>query len=127
MRKSIRYGRISSIDPSRMTAKVLFDDEDNTVSDELNIIVRNSKDNKDYALPDIGEHVVCLFLDNDRSTGFILGAVYSRNNLPAHNDPNVRALNFGDGNSIEFNRATGNFILNCKGDFVVNAKNIRLN
>lgn len=125
--KSIRYGRVSSINPEMMTAKVLFDDEDNNVTDELEIIVRNSKNNKDYALPDVGEYVVCLFLDNDRNSGFIVGAVYSSNNMPLHNNADVRAVDFADGTSIEYNRATGSLRINCTGDLIINARNIYLN
>lgn len=125
--KNVRYGRVSTVNAERMTARVLFDDQDNLVSNELAIIVRNSKVNKDYALPDIGEYVVCLFLDNDHTTGFIVGAVYSQNNLPLRNDQSVRAVDFGDGTSIEYNRVSGCLKINCTGDLVINARNIYLN
>lgn len=125
--KGIRYGRISSVNPENMTARVLFDDQDDMVTDELPVIVRNSKDNRDYALPDVGEYVVCLFLDNDRSAGFVVGAVYSSNNMPMHNNADIRAVDFADGTSIEYNRATGNLRINCIGDLIINARNIYLN
>ena len=126
-REIVKYGRVSSVNPANMTAKVLLDDEDNKVSYDLSIIVQNSKCNKDYALPDVGERVVCLFLDRENTAGFIVGAVYSSNNMPLHNNADVRAVDFADGTSIEYNRATGSLRINCTGDLIINARNIYLN
>ena len=73
----IRIGEVSSVDYSRGTARVVFDDEDSAVSFDLPVLHTNTFANKDYALPDVGEDVLCLFLPSGPEEGFILGSFYA--------------------------------------------------
>lgn len=119
--KLVRYGRVSSTDPVRATIRVMFDDEDEMVSYDLPVIVQNSLKNKDYALPDVGEHVVCLFLGNGISAGFCLGAVYDTSNPPPRNNQDIRSVDFADGTIVEYDRASHVLNINCVGDINIKA------
>ena len=64
-----RIGVVSSVDAAAGTARVAFTDLDNTVSQDLRILTRGSKHDKDYWIPDIDEQVVCLMLPNTSGRG----------------------------------------------------------
>ena len=66
---NFKIGEVSSINPARCTARVIFDDENSMVSYDLPIMQRNSFGNCDYQMPDIGEDVLCLFRVTDLKTG----------------------------------------------------------
>ncbi|CAM4110605.1 hypothetical protein [Mesobacillus thioparans] len=63
----IILGRVSTVYPDRLTARVMREDND-LLTGELSILVNGS----DEWIPNIGDYVVCLFLPNGTS-GFILG------------------------------------------------------
>ena len=75
--ESFRVGIVSSADPAKCTAKVYFEELDDSVSYDLKVLVRNTTGAKDFWIPNVGEAVVCLFLDNGIETGFILGSFYN--------------------------------------------------
>jgi len=102
----IRIGEVSSINPKKGTARVAFDDEDGMVSYDLPVVQRNSFRNHDYAMPDIGEDVVCVFREGGIEDGFILGAFYAGEVTPPDSTNDVRSVVFSDGTRIEYNRAT---------------------
>lgn len=139
LRNIIRVGRISSVDTKANTAKVYFPDKDNTLSYDLHIINRASKDDKDYWVPDIDEQVLCLMLPNVSGNGvqegFILGSFYSTADPPVIDDTNKRAIHFKDGGYIVHDRSNGNLdiyvtgAINIKadGDVKINGATINLN
>lgn len=69
----IRMGKISSVNQEKCAAKVLFEQLDNMVSDDLSIVTRNGTSLTIEELPKINQPVLCLFLD-ESSDGFILGS-----------------------------------------------------
>lgn len=73
MGKSVRVGTVSSVSPEQFSVRVICEDEDNLVTDWLPIVLPLLK-NEQRALPDIGERVICLFLD-DGVEGFCLGSI----------------------------------------------------
>lgn len=101
----IKIGEVSSIDPAKATARVVFDDEDSLVSFDLQVLQKNTFGNKDYSMPEIGEDVVCLFLPSGPEDGFILGAVYAGEIEPPENSEDVRTILFKDGTKIKYDRA----------------------
>jgi phage baseplate assembly protein V len=113
--KTIRYGIVSSVDPAAHAVRVAFEDEDGMVSDLLPVLVTGSAGNKDYALPDVGDRVICAFLPNGVSSGFVLGAVYSQANLPPNADPDVRSVQFSDGATVAYNRKTHALTISTTG------------
>lgn len=122
-----RVGKVSSVNPDNMTARVTFADKNNMLSAELPIINRGSKNNKDYWLPDVGEQVVCLFLSNGINQGFVLGSYFSDPAPPQISSVNKRRLDFADGTYIEYDRDSHKLNIHCVGDIRIKGANIFLN
>lgn len=71
----IRHGSVSSVNTADGTARVLFPDRSNLVSNPLNVMK--------HAWPvNPGDSVVCLFLPTGSADGFVLGAYYSKDDPP---------------------------------------------
>ena len=102
----IKIGEVSSSDPAMGTARVLFDDDDSLVSYDLQVLQRNTFKNHDYAMPDVGEDVLCLFLPTGTEEGFILGSLYAGEVMPKESSGDVRSVVFADGSRLSFNRST---------------------
>lgn len=98
----IRIGEVSSVDSKNCTARVVFDDEDGFVSNDLPVIQRNTQSTKDYWLPAIGEDVICLFLPCGEEDGFILGSFYADEITPPVNSETKRYLEFPDESTFEY-------------------------
>lgn len=105
LKSIIRIGEVSSVDAARGTARVVFDDFDSIVSYDLQVICRNTFANRDYAMPDIGEDVICIFLPTGTEAGFILGSVYAGEITPPENTINRRCVEFLDGAKFMYDRA----------------------
>lgn len=101
----IKLGEISSIDPSKGTARVVFDDEDSIVSYDLPVLQRNSLKNHDYAMPDVGEDVIVLFFGEGQEDGVILGSIYAGEVTPPETTENRRTVVFEDGTRVCYDRA----------------------
>lgn len=101
----IKIGEVSSVNPAAGTARVVFADDDDLVSYDLQVIHINAHGNRDYALPDVGTDVVCLFLGSGAEEGFILGGVYTDGNPPPEGSIDVRAVEFADGTVVKYDRA----------------------
>jgi phage baseplate assembly protein V len=114
LKNLIRIGRVSAVDPAKATARVVFEAHD-LVSYDLPILQRQTMKNKDYWLPDVGEHVICIFLPTGNAEGFILGAIYSKEDQPLVTSPDKRAIFFEDGSFIEYDRASHILTINVKG------------
>ena len=98
----IRIGEVSTVDPKKCTARVVFDDEDGFVSNDLPVIQRNTQDVKDYWLPAVGEDVLCLFLPCGEEDGFILGSFYADEIEPPVSSETKRYIEFPDGAKFEY-------------------------
>ena len=98
----IRIGEVSTVDPKKCTARVVFDDEDGFVSNDLPVIQRNTQDVKDYWLPAVGEDVLCLFLPCGEEDGFILGSFYADEIEPPVSSETKRYIEFTDGAKFEY-------------------------
>lgn len=116
-RDIVKEGIISEVFPERHTARVTFEDKDNMVSAELPIITLWAMENKAYALPDIGETVLCLFATNADTTGegWIIGSRFHDKSTPNANNQDICRVDFKDGTSIEYNRKDHALKVECKG------------
>ena len=101
----IKIGEVSVIYPEEGTARVVFDDDDSVVSAPLKVLHRNTFKNGDYAMPDIGEDVVCLFLPCAPEDGFIIGSFYAGEVTPPETDGNRRTVKFSDDTTVTYDRA----------------------
>ena len=107
--KSIcREGKVTEVFPERHSCKVTFEDRDNLVSAELPILTLTAGQNKSYRLPDIDERVVVLMTSNDEQgkAGYIIGSLYTGDNLPSVNNENIFSLKFADDAEYSYKRAT---------------------
>lgn len=111
----VAVGVVSSFNEKTGTARVTFEDRSNTVSYDLPVIVPQTLKNKDYYLPDVGEHVLCLFLGNGQEQGFILGAFYSKKDAPPVQNQNKRHALFSDGTFFEYDRESNTVTVDCVG------------
>lgn len=100
-----QVGTVSAVDADKVQARVRLPECDNLRTNWLNVLQRNTQDNKDYWLPDVGEQVEVL-LDANGEDGVILGAVYSDVDKPPFSDKNVRGMKYADGTEFSYNRAT---------------------
>ena len=114
-RNMIRYGKISSVNPALVSARVAFTDKGNMVSHDLPIIVPGSLKNKHYHLMDIQEDVVCLFLPNGIQRGFVLGSFYNVNNPAPVNSVDKEHTTYSDGTVVEYDRSTHTLTVNIVG------------
>ena len=105
-----QVGTVSAVDADRVQARVRLPECDNLRTNWLNVLQRNTQDNKDYWLPDVGEQVEVL-LDANGEDGVILGAVYSDVDKPPFSDKNIRGTRFADGAEYSYNRKTHTLII----------------
>lgn len=113
LKNLIKVGRVSSVNPKTVTARVEFEAQE-LVSSDLLILQRQTLKNKDYCLPDVGEHVVCIFLPTGNAEGFILGAIYSSDDPPVNN-VNKRMVKFSDGTKVEYDRSSRTLTVDATG------------
>lgn len=127
----IRVGKVTSTNDEAGTARVQFADRNDVVSYDLNVIVKNTLENKDYWMPDINEPVLCLFLPSGIEQGFIIGSYYTRVVSPSQATKEVREARFKDGTSVSYNREThtltvdvpaegGNIVINSHTSVTIN-------
>ncbi|MDX5595325.1 hypothetical protein [Pseudovibrio sp. SPO723] len=86
-------------------ARVAFQDEDRNASAWLSVSQRNTKGQKSYDMPAVGTQVWCL-LDAYGEDGVIGGAVWSDEDAPPSEDPNITHEVFGP-LEIFVNKTTG--------------------
>ena len=128
-RQLVREGRVSVVYPERHSARVEFEDKGNLVSAELPVLTTWAFDNKAYALPDVGETVVCLFASNadQTGTGWIIGSRFHDKSTPNANSQDVARIDFKDGTFLEYDRAKHVLRVECIGNIYIKGKNIYLN
>ena len=115
----IKIGEISSIDPAKCTARVVFDDEDSIVSFDLPVLQRNSLKNHDYAMPDVGEDAIVLFFGEGQEDGVILGSIYAGEVTPPESMENRRTVVFDDDTRVCYDRAEHKLTVTIEGTEVV--------
>ncbi|HGY2802882.1 TPA: phage baseplate assembly protein V [Citrobacter freundii] len=121
IRQLIRVGVVSDIDEKGVTARVTFDDQDDVTSASLQVIVKNTDENADYWMPDVGEQVLCLFLPVGPQQGFILGSFYDETHTPPANTANKRVIKFKNGTRVENDRESNLLLVDAVGDVTVKA------
>lgn len=128
-----RVGVVTEVeDKSRVRVK--FEDRDDLPSYSLQVIQMNSKDNKDYWLPDIDEPVLCLFLPIGIEQGFVVGAYYPDTLESPETSKDVRSTTYKDGTVVRYDREahsmtidipeSGNLAITVNGPVTVNAPQI---
>ena len=79
---NVKIGRVSSVNVDAFTARVILFDSGNMVSGELKIVSSPTKvtvgENiiqTEKWIPEIGQNVVCAFLENGDGDGVVLGGI----------------------------------------------------
>lgn len=116
---NFKIGEVSSINPARCTARVIFDDENSMVTYDLPIMQRNSLGNRDYQMPDIGEDVLCLFRSDGFEDGVIIGSFYAGDVEPPETTADRRTVVFKDGTRICYDRASHTLTVTIAGTVIV--------
>lgn len=116
---NFKIGEVSSIDPARCTARVIFDDENSMVSYDLPIMQRNSFGNRDYQMVDVGEDVLCLFRSDGFEDGVIIGSFYAGDVEPPETTADRRTVVFKDGTRICYDRASHTLTVTIEGTVIV--------
>ncbi|WGM05960.1 phage baseplate assembly protein V [Arsenophonus nasoniae] len=96
-------GTVSAVDEKTVRVRVRLPELDNLRTAWLEVLQRNTQNNKDYWLPDIGEQVK-LLLAPYGDDGVVLGAVYSQVDRPAIASRDKRRVDFADGTFVEYDR-----------------------
>lgn len=115
----IRFGKVTERDNANGLVRVEFQ-EDGIVSKWISAIQPRTGRDKFFSLPDVNEHVACM-MDEYAEEGVVLGAVYSKKAQPAISGDDVTGVEFEDGSSVQFDRATGTITVNTQGDVIINA------
>ena len=71
----IRYGTVSIVNYEKGTVKAVLEDINDTTA-ELLVFQGRNKGTKQYSMPVVGEHGLCLIVDNG-SSGYYLGAGFN--------------------------------------------------
>lgn len=91
----VKVGEVSSVNHKNGTVRVAFDDED-YVSGDLQVLQKNTLENGDFWMPDVGEDVVCVFILNGNGDGFVLGSFYADEVSPPIKGKTKRYVKFKD-------------------------------
>ncbi len=114
----IRVGEVTATNPSAHKVSVTFDDDDGQTSGELPVIVPNTIDNHDHAMPDVGEDVLCIFLPTGTEEGFVLGSFYAGNVADPESSQDVRATKFKDDTRIAYDRSSHTYTIDIDGTHI---------
>ena len=114
----IKVGTVCETDPASHTVRVVYPEDDNTESHELRVLVPNTYDNADYAMPDLDEDVVCLFLPCGSVEGFVLGSFFTGEVEPPASSQDIRMVRFKDGTTITYDRAAHTYDIEIGGTHI---------
>jgi phage baseplate assembly protein V len=117
----IRVGVVTSINPEKGTVLVHLAGVDEEVSYELPVIFPKTNKDKAYFMPDIGEHVVCIFSGQGLEQGFVLGAIYSEADTTPVSDQDKFFIRFEDGTEIAYDRRAHRLRISVRGDVLIEA------
>lgn len=68
---NVRVGKVTNVYPDTGKVKVLYEDTNNT-SMPLSMLTLNNE----YSMPEIGDRVLTVHMENGSSKGFVLGTYY---------------------------------------------------
>ena len=131
---TMQTGTVSAVDTDGVKARVRLPECDNMRTNWLDVLQRNTQNNKDYWLPDVGEQVKVL-LDENGEDGVILGAVYSDVDKPPFSDKSVRGTKFSDGAEFSYNREKHTLtirggieymVIECSADVMVKTQKAKI-
>lgn len=118
----VRFGKVSQINKEKQTVQVLFEDLDETTSNDLPIIYPHTLKNRVVKLPQINEEVVCIFSEGG-SDGFCIGSYANSSMTPGTRE----RFEFEDGTVLEYDTAAHHLLADIKGTATLKGESIILN
>ena len=115
-----RTGVVVAVDEMTVRVRVQLDAEDGLITHWLNVNQAKTHDDKAYWMPDIDEHVNCI-LDERLEAGTVIGAFYSKEDLPPVQSTEKRHVRFKDGAIVEYDRENSKLTVDTPGEVVVKA------
>ncbi len=112
----IRTGTVVSVDMTAGTVRVQCQDADGLSTFHLPVLFRKTLADKEYVMPDVGEHVLCVFLPFGLSQGFVVGAFYSSVDAVPVVSMDKWHIRFKNGATLEHDRNSGRFSMDLTGD-----------
>lgn len=109
----LKFGIVSEVDPQKSLVRVKFEDI-GIVSDWLPIVGSGSLKDKQYSIPSINEHVVCI-MDHRVEDGACLGTIYNKQDTPAFNSADKRGIQFEDGSTVYYDKGDKKLYVESKG------------
>ena len=106
----LRTALVSNVFPERCSARVVFDDLDGLVTQEVPIMVQGTTRSKQFWLPSVGELVIVSALNGSRSDWVILGSIYNDEDEPEQTT-SARRTNFEGGGFVEYDKAARQLII----------------
>lgn len=96
-------GIISEVLADRGKVRVALPDQDGTDTYDLPVLQRNTRGNRHYHLPDVGEQVY-VALDDNGEDGCVLGSIYSEADPAPLADNAQTAMIFEDSTTVKYDR-----------------------
>lgn len=118
------YGYITDVDGDKGLAKVEIKELDGIVTDWLPVIFPKTKGDKFFSMPDSGDHVAVIMDSEHLERGVILGAFYSKVDLPGDDvkGKDVTGVQFSDGNFFKYDRQTKKLTVKIEtAEFIIDA------
>jgi phage baseplate assembly protein V len=115
LQRLVRVGTVTASFPDRGTVRVNLPDADNVNSQELPVLYPKTLQDKAYGMPDIGEHVLCVFLPIGVEQGFVIGAIYSQADPVPVSSQDKTGIEFADGAKFEYDRAANFLTIDVPG------------
>jgi phage baseplate assembly protein V len=115
---SLLFGVVVEIDAAKVRAKIRFAARDGMVSDWLPVGQRKTLRDRDYHMPDVGEHVA-VAMDDRLEDGVVLCAIYSDAAPAPVNNAECRHVEFADGASVDYDRSSHTLTVNIPGPITI--------
>lgn len=103
----IRVGEVTSVEDGAARARVRFEDQEDVESYSLYVLATNAGKKKRYVMPDVGDHVLCLFLPSGVETGFIIGGYYPEDVSRPADSGALDVIEYEDGTRLEYDAGAG--------------------
>jgi len=113
-----KVGVVAACDEEGPRVRVRFPDLDNLTSHWLPVGVAKSLKDRYYHLPDVGEQVACL-MDARFEEGVVICAIYSDADKPPVANGDKTHVRFGDGTTLEYDRASHTLAIDAKGPITI--------
>lgn len=121
VRHMVRLGFVVDRVPAEGAVRVEIRDADCMQTFKLPVLYPKTRADKFWWLPELGEHVLCVFLPIGMEIGFVLGAIYSLKDTPPVIEPSKTRLHLEDGAWLEYDKAAGELQVHCPEKLVLAA------